>query len=231
MNIRISKKLAYDVGVHIGDGNMYSKSRTHRVTYSGDLSNEEEFYLLTLKPLLASLYKKEPRNYKRQSDNTILLVINSKELVEFKNKVLNLPIGKKNEVKIPDLILKDKKLLLSCLRGIGDTDFSLSFKKNRKGIHTEPRMELYSQSKFLIEQIKNALIDLGFTLSVEKKIKGSYKGYMIRIYGKRNLSLWLKLIGFSNPYRTIKIKVWQKLGYFIPRKKYRDYVALLNQIT
>ena len=51
---------------------------------------------------------------------------------------------------------------------------------------------------------------------------------MLRIYGKNNLSKWMKLISFSNPYRLIKIKVWKKFGYFIPRKTYDEYIALLN---
>ena len=31
---------------------------------------------------------------------------------------------------------------------------------------------------------------------------------MLRMYGKKNLYTWLKLIGFSNPYRTVKVRIW-----------------------
>ena len=37
--------LAYETGVHIGDGNLYlKKDRMYRVTYSGNLRNEKEYY-------------------------------------------------------------------------------------------------------------------------------------------------------------------------------------------
>ena len=97
--MRITKNISYDVGVHIGDGNMYSQGRTHKITYSGNLNNEKEFYLEVLKPLIKSVYNTEPKYYERKSDNSVLLVINSKKLIKFKNKVLGLPIGKKQKSK------------------------------------------------------------------------------------------------------------------------------------
>ena len=94
-----NQKHIFDVGVHIGDGNMHSQGRTHKITYSGNLNNEKEFYLEVLKPLIKSVYNTEPKYYERKSDNSVLLVINSKKLIKFKNKVLGLPIGKKQKSK------------------------------------------------------------------------------------------------------------------------------------
>lgn len=71
-----------------------------------------------------------------------------------------------------------------CLRGIGDTDFSLSFKKNKKGLYTEPRLELYSKSKLLISDIQRALLKLSFTCTVEKKNKKITTGICLEFMEK-----------------------------------------------
>ena len=134
MRFEITKKLAYETGVHIGDGNLYSKNRTHKITYSGNLLNEETYYLEILKPLVEEIYEIKPKIHRRTEQNTILLVLNSKDVADFKINTLNLPNGKKTHITIPEIIRKDPELLRECLKGIGDTDFSVSFKKNRRGI-------------------------------------------------------------------------------------------------
>lgn len=219
--------LAYETGVHIGDGNLYKTKRMSRITYSGNLQNESEFYKKTLYRIIKELYKVNPLYYERKKDNTVLLIVNSKDVVNFKIS-LGLPSGKKRNIRIPGFIRNDKKLLIECLKGIGDTDFSLSFKKNRKGLYTEPRLELFSQSVNLIKDISNTLKTLGFTCSVEKGEHRTFNEFRLRIYGKRNLRNWISKIGFQNPYIIAKISLWKKLGYFIPRKNYAYYVSILS---
>ena len=221
MEIQLTNWVAYDIGVHVGDGNMYSYDRTHRITYSGNLENEKLFYREFLAKIIERIYKIKPNYAERTEDNTVLLMINNKELLQLKNKIFGLPIGTKKEIEIPEKIRNNKKLIKWFMRGLGDTDFSLSFKKNRKGIHTEPRLELYTKSKKLFEQIKNILREFGFTFG-EDEINKKYKGFMIRIYGKRNLQLWLDNFGFSNLWVLLKIKVWKKLGYFPIRKSFDE---------
>lgn len=216
------KLLAYETGVHIGDGNLYITRRMARLTYSGDLRNEKRFYTYILSKSLQKLYGIRPLYYERKSDNTVLLIINSKRIAELKTR-FGLTSGSKKEIRIPAWIRNDRKLLAACLRGLGDTDFSLSFKKNRKGKYTEPRLELYAQSQRLLKDVATALRVFGFTFSTETVHVGAYVGFRLRVYGKQNLDRWLKLIGFSNPYVAAKISFWKKRGYFIPRKNYSWY--------
>src|SRR3989344_7361365 len=138
--------LAYETGIHLGDGNLYETKRMQRVTYSGNLENEKEFYKKSLFDILRKLFSVTPLYYERKTDNSVLLVINSKKIVEFK-KGIGLAAGNKTNIKIPEFIKKDGKLLKQCLSGIGDTDFSVSFKKNRKGAYVEPRMEMFCNSR------------------------------------------------------------------------------------
>lgn len=59
------------------------------------------------------------------------MTVNSKSLFEFKRDILKLPVGVKSEIKILEVLLSEK-LVKNVMKGLGDTDFSLSFKKNRK---------------------------------------------------------------------------------------------------
>lgn len=224
---RINKNVAYDAGIQIGDGNMYVKDRMHRITYSGNLRNEKEFYKKILTRVIKEAYGKNPIYIERPKDNTVLLIVNSKDIVKFKNKTLRLPIGRKENVCIPKIFSKNFKLLKWCVRGLADTDFCLSFQKNRKGQHTEPRLEVYVQSEKLVKDLKRIFKKYGFTFAVEKKT-GKYKGFMIRLYGRKNLFKWMRIFGFSNPWTLVKIKVWKKYGYFPIQKNYIDYLQMIK---
>ncbi|MBI2579423.1 MAG: hypothetical protein HYW27_00800 [Candidatus Aenigmarchaeota archaeon] len=214
--------LAYETGIHLGDGNLYETPRMQRITYSGNLENEREFYKEILFKILEKLFEVTPLYYERKTDNSVLLVINSKKLTEFKRGI-GLAAGNKTKIKIPEFIKKEDELLKKCLMGIGDTDFSLSFKKNRKGIYTEPRMELFCNSRNLALDISSSLKKFGFTFSFEETKRRNFDEFRIRMYGKKNLEKWINEIGFRNPYILSKIEFWKKFGYFIPKKNYSYY--------
>lgn len=228
MSYNITKNLAYETGVHIGDGNLYSKGRTHKITYSGNLENEEIYYIEVLQPILEEVYQIKPAVIRNENKNVILLVLNSKQVAEFKINTLNLPNGKKTHILIPKIIKQNPELLIECIKGIGDTDFSLSFKKNRKGIYNEPRIELFSSSTELVNELNESLLSLNFTVTKEQKIRRGFLENRLRIYGKRNLELWMQKISFLNPYRLAKYKVWKKFGEVLPYQSYADYLKLLN---
>ncbi len=222
--------LAYETGIHLGDGNLYQTERMQRITYSGNLENERDFYKKILFKIIKKLFKTEPLYYERKTDNSVLLVINSKNIVEFK-KEIGLTAGNKTNIKIPEFIKKDNELLKKCLSGIGDTDFSVSFKKNRKGIYVEPRMEMFCNSRNLAIDICDALRIFGFTFSFEETKRRNFDEFRIRMYGKKNLNKWIKEIGFRNPYILAKINFWKKFGYFVPKKNYAYYVRALSAST
>ena len=228
MLVELDEKLAYETGFHIGDGNLYSKNRTHKITYSGNLQNEETFYLEILKPLLEELFGVQPKEKRWEERNAILLVINSKKVANFKIDVLGLPNGKKTHIRIPEQIKEDPKLLRECLKGIGDTDFSVSFKKTRRGTYSEPRMDLFCRSIELADEIEDALLSMQFTVKRKTKTRRGYLENRIRLHGKRNLELWLNTIGFLNPYRLAKIEVWRTFGEVRPYQSYHDYLSLLD---
>ena len=91
--------------------------------------------------------------------------------------------GKKLEISIPNLILNSPlPIQLACLRGIADTDFSLVFKKDFKGVHRDPYIQLGCSSMILVNQISGILskINIHSTLILNQKakIKGRKREYL-----------------------------------------------------
>lgn len=123
------RDLAYETGVHIGDGSMgryfdkFQNGFKTCIQYTGDAKNEFEFHNLILRPLLYKLYGID-KIVKLKRDNSCIIVTRSKSLFLFK-KSLGLPVGKKIDVKLPSFLKGDLKL--DFIRGLADTDFSLLF--------------------------------------------------------------------------------------------------------
>jgi hypothetical protein len=76
-----------------------------------------------------------------------------------------------------------------------------------------------------MENLKWVLSNFGFTFAIEKRV-GKYHGFMLRIYGKKNLENWLKNFGFSNSWINLKLKIWKKLGYYPINKTYPELEKL-----
>lgn len=207
--------LAYETGYHLGDGHLqiHDKSRTNRITYCGDSRKDAEFCEKILPKIIWQLYKVKPRIYKRSYENTILVVVNSKRIAKEKIK-LGLPAGNKIKLQcVPKWI--DSKLATHFMRGLADADFSLTFKKNRKGVACEPRIEYFTNNKVLAEFVHRNLKKLGFKPAFEDTFShGRYKEYRVRMYGKAMLENWMALIGFQNPKHLRKVKLFKKFGFY-----------------
>src|SRR3989344_7847419 len=95
-NLTQKELLAYETGVHLGDGCLYisEKHRTHRIEFSGNSETDKEFYSEILPAILKKLYNTSPKIYKKKNENTIVVVLNSKEITKQKIE-LGLPVGNK----------------------------------------------------------------------------------------------------------------------------------------
>lgn len=211
--------LSYETGVHLGDGSLIvdKNHRTYRIEYSGDTENDKHFYTKILPEILKKLYKCCPKIYLKSKERTLFVVINSKKVVRQKIN-LGLPVGNKRSLKeIPECIRENKKLVTHFIRGLADADFSLTFKKNRKGIYKEPRIEYFTNNQILANFVFSSLKELGFRCSLESAMrKDKFEEYRIRIYGKKHLDLWMRKIGFFNLKHLVKVIFYRKYGYYIP---------------
>lgn len=211
----ISPDLAYIVGVLAGDGNIFVRKDKHdyRIKCVGNPKDEIDFYKEIIAPLFSKVFNIELDLKYQDSNTTYGFYIYSKSLVEFFNKIFELPIGRKyNKLKIPKII-KDNNLTADFIRGLADTDFGITFRGNRKF----PSIVGSSKSKNFFQEIAKELRSMGFTLCtlydykiIDSRLK---KGYSIinriEINGEKNFNLWMREVGFYSPKHLKKI---EKMG-------------------
>lgn len=187
----ITKELAEETGIHLGDGCMsYNKNY-----FSVKTNNTEERYVTEfLFPLYKKLYNLDLNLMRLESVSGFEIC--SKALCEFKNKVLELPYGEKiHRIKVPNLIIetKNKEIYKALIRGLFDTDGCVCIVKK-----DYPVISISIKSKPLLIQVKSMLEKMGF-------ISNLYK-YQISINGNVMLRKWINEIGSSNPKKMEKLR-------------------------
>src|SRR3989344_3994087 len=136
----------------------------------------------------------------------------------------------KRNIDIPNIIQNSSlNMKANFLRGLADTDFSLSFKKDGK----YPTINHGTYSKNLHESVKCLLVELGityFAATYHRERKGTKLiTYHIDINGKKNLKQWMELIGFSS-YNTItRYLVWSEVGKLSPGTNIYDRIKILEE--
>jgi hypothetical protein len=115
----------------------------------------------------------------------------------------------------------EAKIKAAFMKGLADTDFTVYFKKGKSRIaHSYPIIASTFSSEKLAIKIKKILAEFkikaniySHTTKYENKI---YQQWDIQIYGRKNLELWVKSIGFSNPRMNKRLNIWRKYGYRNP---------------
>lgn len=216
----------------------YRNRGKYWLQFSGNFTEELSYYKDYLMPLMKSLFNHTGNIIKSKKDNSLTLRIYSKAIVNFKINTLKLPFGQKSEhAFIPNFIRNNKKLLSSFLRGLADTDFSLTFKKKGK-FHNYPVLQTALKSKSLIKQIHTALNKFNITSNIyfnEKNFDKRTGKFCIKnslyINGKDNLEKWVKFIGFKNPVFYTKYLIWKKFDFCPPHTTLADRTLILNNVS
>ena len=208
----LSPLLAYETGVHLGDGNLTCKKEWNlsRITYAGDRELDSEYYESILPGILRSLYGKEPRIYHPKNERTVLVVFNSKEVARFKMEKLGLPNGSKAQLRhFPKILVQ--KYPADLLRGIADADFCFYVNRN------EPRITASFSSGVFASEISRIMARLGIKHQVRRLIRrGKYEEYQLSVCGRRQLALWMRKVGFWNPKHAKKVHDYlggEKVGF------------------
>ena len=228
-----SELLAYETGVHIGDGSLHiTKSRTHSVRYYGHGEDDWIFISEILPRIVKQLYNKDVKARKCSDSNKCVLNVCSKAIAKFKQN-LGLSVGKKKITDLPDFVKHDKKLLINCIRGIADTDFSLYFTKNDKGEYAQPVISCVMDNKGLVQNLGRYLENLGFKVNLRFDVKRSRNKKQLTehhlvIYGKNSLEKWMQIIGFYNPKQFTKYEGWKRFGYCNPKTRTSERLLLLQ---
>jgi len=196
---RMSADLAEEVGLHLGDGSMNFYKNRGFYQLRGHITDDKEHYNSRIKFLYKKLYNLDIHIRDMKSTGVIGFQIWSDAIINFKNKIIGLPLGKKDKIMMPDVI-HTKVLFFSFLRGLFDTDGSL-YIENKRG-KKYPRIDLKTTSKKLSSQIFELLNKYGINNSLyeyKRKEKNWNNLYSVIVRGFKNVRRWQKYVGSNNP--------------------------------
>ena len=200
-----NEDLAEFMGILTGDGYIGQYKLSNRIIssieISANISKDSEYINNFVAPLVKMLFNLDPKIYKRECQNTLRLIIYSKEIVNFINE-LDFPIGNKGFLSPPRWILKNKLFFKRFIKGFFDTDGCISF-KNKEG-KKYPVVSFVSKSKPLLDKISTFLkgneisFYLGKRVVNDVRFKKESITYKLEINGKKNTILFYQLIGSNN---------------------------------
>lgn len=203
---RPSKKLAEFIGVLIGDGYLYNNKNQHTIGVVGNPRTDME-YFHKIQNLIFVLFNLQTKI--KVGGRGLRLVFGSKGVFNFITKVVGLEYGKNKgqRVKIPHFFIKENEFITDVIRGVFDTDGTI-FTSDKKGLKQYPCIELTTTSISLAEQVKRILSSENFRVAGVRKYKYKHSFLIsnkVSLYGKKNILLWFKKIGFSNPLKQNKL--------------------------
>lgn len=143
----LDERLAEFIGAYLGDGTLTK----YFVRISGDYRYDIPYFNY-LKSLAYKLFGIKATITKSKKHNTAYLTVFSTKMCSFLKEEYGIKYGHKirNKTIIPEKILKNNMLTLACLRGLLDTDGSVS-RRGRKG--SQFCIQFTSHNKELLKQV------------------------------------------------------------------------------
>lgn len=177
----LNEELAELIGIYLGDGTLTK----YFISISGDCRYDYPYFEY-VSSLINSLFGIKTSIRREKRNNTLYLVVYSKELCSYLNKRFDLKYGDKirNKTGIPSKILNNPKLAKACLRGLIDTDGCVSKSGNQMSI----RFSSYSEKILKQTEIIGKMLRI-FTFSTGNHI-GTTKW--------KNVLKYFELVGSSN---------------------------------
>lgn len=148
----LNEKLSELIGIHLGDGTL--------TEYFLKISQDPRYdlpYVSYIKGLIEDLFGASPSIRKEGGRNLIYVQLFSKTVCEYLHEKWNLPYGDKvrGKAAIPNAIMNNRIMAIACLRGLMDTDGSISKDGNCISIR------FYSHNKTLVDQVEKIGRSLG----------------------------------------------------------------------
>jgi len=201
---RLDENVGEFIGIFLGDGNIWNKTVEITLEYPWEIQ-----YACYIQALIYKLFRKNA-TIGKQVSNALRVRIYSKEVIEFL-KSFGIKGGNKitGKISIPQKIIKNKKALIGCIRGLVDTDGGIFFKQNG---YKRALIEFKSFSKPLRKTFKEGLQKIGFTPSCS----GSDR-IAVRVQTQEEIKKYIALVGSSNQKNIIRFEAYIKRGV-VPSK-------------
>ena len=188
------------IGILLGDGHLSKFKFQIVITLNSAL--ESAYLNDKVKPLLSTLFNLEPKIRTFKGKKAVQIYFASKKVFNFLNQQMGVPSKRRinnPSNKIPLSFFQNKKLLQACLRGLFDTEGSLSIRH-----HRAIRLSIYKNSDYLLSSIAKALADLGYTPIKKHK--------SVRLNRTSEILKFFKEIGSNNPYKLKRYLAWHATG-------------------
>lgn len=194
----LNKDLALFIGLIYGDGWLTSrKNAKKKSTWTVGLVGGDIILVRKFVYLAKKLFNLKFSIYNKKNSNAFEARINNRILYEFIHQNFELKGGKKAQIiKIP-YIIKENKLVDPFLCGLFSTDGGFSIYKNYW------KIRYCSSSKKMIKEVYNYLKNKGFNPKVSINIKRENPLYGVTLYGKDQINLYYRYIGFISKKQEI----------------------------
>ncbi|MBU3912454.1 MAG: hypothetical protein KKE50_00010 [Nanoarchaeota archaeon] len=209
----LDERLAEIIGVYLGDGTLTK----YFLRISGDKRYDLPYFNY-LRKIVKESTSIDAAIRESESQNVLYLDIRSKALCEMLRKDYGLNFGSKikNRSIIPKEIIKEKRLFLSCLRGLMDTDGSISKDNNCLSARFS------NHNTFLLNQVKKE--------NKKYKIFSFENEIQIGIKSKEGVINYFKLIGSSNLRHITRFQEFLK-GNLIKKESVLKYYSLYKDVS
>lgn len=213
--INIDLALAEFVGAFIGDGCMsryfVSQIRKYReeIQFTGAWKKDSEYYKEIISGSIKDNFGAGWRIYHRKDDDTVRFFIYNERVIKFLHD-LGYKFGPKAKtIFIPTTILKNRKLSVSCLRGIFNTDgtvysrYSKRYGNHHRAYLNYKVVQFKSISKRLVKQIK--LILDRENIKTNRIIEDN-AAYVLRITSQDEITKFISVVDLNHKYHIQRIK-------------------------
>jgi len=228
---KLTRRLAEFLGIMIGDGHLgeypgvgkYGTKFVRRYIHISANAKEIE-YIDYIGKLFLQLFNVKLKMRIDTKPGAVALQANSKGILEYLNIIGEIPVNRKTEyLEIPIIIKKSSlNMKYAFLRGLADTDFSMSF-RNRPGKgHIYPVIKATFKSKMLIRNLEKLFSEMGFKYCTyyneirHDKRFDSVMEHNIYLNGRKNFGMWINRIGFSNHKFHRKVNKFLADGFCPP---------------
>jgi len=193
----MNNELAEFIGIILGDGTL--TKYFIRISLN---AKDERPYSEYIVNLCEKLFHIKPLVRKERNANLLSIELFSVKMCKFLNETLKIPFGNKikNKSKIPEIIMNDSALSLSCLRGLVDTDGTVC-----------DYVYFSSYNPILIKQVEKLNDVFKLFTSKNNVLIGSGKW--------ENTMKYFKLVGSSNLKHIVR---------FNEKFKYKKFVSADN---
>ena len=206
----LNENLAEFIGAYLGDGTI----TPYQIRIAGDYRYDIPYYRY-LSKIIFDLFGIYPSFQKDKRDNNVaLLVISSKTICSYLKDKFNIQYGDKirNQNCIPSRIMNDERLVLACLRGLLDTDGSVS-RRGRKG--SQFCIQFTNYNKTLLKQVIAIGQKFGLFTFSDNTGAGTNRW--------DNIEKYFRLVGSSNLKHIVRFCLRKFENKTIYRNEVSDY--------